>query len=898
MSSIRPLGLVPEREARVALASVSIEATLRGMLAETTITQRYLNLEAIPIEAVYTFPLPLAAVLLELTFERAGQSLKGAIQPRAEAQAHYEDTIDAGDTALLLEQISAGLYTVSVGNLLADDDIQVRIRYAQLLYWQDDTLRFHVPTTIAPRYGNPPDAGVQDYQAPIYTFAEDVRFAMTVTIGGSLARLGFECPSHPLAVTEQDGQRVLMLAGADAAMDRDFILTLCATEVPTATALVGPDPHGTVVLASFYPKIEMQRPSAPRSLTLLVDCSGSMAGDSIAQARIALLEILGLLQPEDRFNIIGFGLTQQSLFDGSVIADGGNLKAARTFVERLDADLGGTDLDAALRVTYAGAATGDVLLITDGEVWDDGAIVEAARASGHRLFTVGVGSAVSEALLNELASVSGGAMELVSPVEDMAERIVRQFRRIDQPRTERFDIRWSVPPTRQVPAKCSALHAGDTFHVFGFFSSPPAERVALELDFPDGQTFREEVVFSGLESAIPANRSGDLARIATRQGLAELDGETALNLALEYQLLCEQTACVLVEDRYEDGQPSVVPALRKVPTTVAAGWAGTGSRESTVGPRGVDRRDSAGAGVCAGSVDPVLWRPLDDLELPVHTTNCLKAANICSIGDLVRHTEAELLRTPNLGKKSLTTIKDTLASHGLCLGMRLESWPPPGLPEPKDGDTDDVPPHGSVLGERRFEIAQYSFCDPDYRQIRLWARALKKDAAEIVQILEQSRLYSSSYGEDMAFSVIDGSIHSLVWDIGRLPIAQLEWVDGFSIEKLGFLKKAEGSQRHTRAKYASELLTLFCSGLGLCELDLSGLPALLNLDCSKNCITRLDLSSTPALELLDCSQNCLTELDIRPLHNLDFFLVDSQVRVIGTPPPSYIAFRDTTAFKE
>src|SRR5210317_269809 len=78
-------------------------------------------------------------------------------------------------------------------------------------------------------------------------------------------------------------------------------------------------------------------------------------------------------------------------------------------------------------------------------------------------------------------------------------------------------------------------------------------------------------------------------------------------------------------------------------------------------------------------IDPILLRPVDDLELTVRSANCLKAENIYYIGDLVQRTEVELLKTPNLGKKSLTEIKDVLASRGLSLGMRLDNWPPASL---------------------------------------------------------------------------------------------------------------------------------------------------------------------------------------------------------------------------
>jgi DNA-directed RNA polymerase subunit alpha len=90
-------------------------------------------------------------------------------------------------------------------------------------------------------------------------------------------------------------------------------------------------------------------------------------------------------------------------------------------------------------------------------------------------------------------------------------------------------------------------------------------------------------------------------------------------------------------------------------------------------------KDEAAAAAAETQIDPILLRPVDELELTVRSANCLKAENINYIGDLVQRTEVELLRTPNLGKKSLTEIKEVLESHGLSLGMRVEGWPPPGL---------------------------------------------------------------------------------------------------------------------------------------------------------------------------------------------------------------------------
>jgi len=92
-----------------------------------------------------------------------------------------------------------------------------------------------------------------------------------------------------------------------------------------------------------------------------------------------------------------------------------------------------------------------------------------------------------------------------------------------------------------------------------------------------------------------------------------------------------------------------------------------------------NRGDSNSVRQATSGVDPILLRPIDDLELTVRSANCLKAESIYYIGDLIQKTEVELLKTPNLGKKSLTEIKEVLAQHSLSLGMKLDSWPSPGM---------------------------------------------------------------------------------------------------------------------------------------------------------------------------------------------------------------------------
>ena len=126
----------------------------------------------------------------------------------------------------------------------------------------------------------------------------------------------------------------------------------------------------------------------------------------------------------------------------------------------------------------------------------------------------------------------------------------------------------------------------------------------------------------------------------------------------------------LILDLETNGTIDPEECIRRAATILQQQLAVFVDLESQGDPIAEERRDE---------IDPILIRPVDDLELTVRSANCLKAENIYCIGDLIQRTEVELLKTPNLGKKSLTEIKDVLASRGLSLGMRLENWPPPSM---------------------------------------------------------------------------------------------------------------------------------------------------------------------------------------------------------------------------
>ncbi len=306
-----------------------------------------------------------------------------------------------------------------------------------------------------------------------------------------------------------------------------------------------------------------------------------MGGDSIEQAKEALEGILAGLQPRDRTTIVRFGSTARALSSGLLACNNANLDKARTFARQLVADMGGTEIAGALLTAYEalrGYEAADILLVTDGEVADWEPVVEVAKATGHRIFTVGVGSAVSESFVRQLASATGGGCELVAPNEDMPERIVRHFERMRAARARRVAIGWPEGAFDVAPASLGAVFEGDTVVASARFDRLPAGgHVVLELETDDGEVVRQEILLDESPSAASADRLSTLARVAAAMRLEQQDEAEARGTALRYRLASPWTNWLVVAERESGEKATGLPELRKVPQMLAAGWGATGA---------------------------------------------------------------------------------------------------------------------------------------------------------------------------------------------------------------------------------------------------------------------------------------------------------------------------------
>jgi Ca-activated chloride channel family protein len=460
-----------------------------------------------------------------------------------------------------------------------------------LLYrWTGDRLRFLLPTTIAPRYGASPHAAPR---APVTSMTVEHRFALVIEVRGLLSNAQFHCPSHALAMTQADDCTTLSFVAEREPMDRDVVIEIRAPGATRSFAVSGLDGDDQMAaLASFQPFIPGLQSPRRLDLVVVVDCSGSMQGDSIAQACAALQSLLERLTPADRLAMLGFGSSIWEWADHLQICKKDVMTEARSFARSLQANLGGTEIGPALgraRQILGRSRDGHILLITDGEVSNWQSIVSKASRSRHRIFAVGVGSAVSEAFLRELSQSTSGACELTAPGEDIALPVLRQFDRMRAARSRRVEILWPEGATQLTPAHTPLVFEGDTLIAsavmplsrrLGTAESAAASAgtaVTLRIETETGQiidqTLPITVATSG-ESG-PEQRSS-VARIAAAQRLKLLDDAAGLACALRYQLVSRWTHAIVVAERAPEDKTDGLPALRVVPQMMAAGWSGMG----------------------------------------------------------------------------------------------------------------------------------------------------------------------------------------------------------------------------------------------------------------------------------------------------------------------------------
>ncbi|WP_163989634.1 VIT domain-containing protein [Pyxidicoccus caerfyrddinensis] len=593
-------GLYTSEGAQVPLQGVEVTGELLGGHARVRVRQRYRNEEKRPVEAIYTFPLPSDGTLSAFSMTCAGRRVEGVVKEREEAFRTYDDAVTAGHGAALLDQERPNVFTAQVGNLLPGEETVVEVEFLQAVTAEEGSVRWMLPTLVAPRYipGNPsgdrtghggmdPTSRVPDADRitpPIGEVHYGLRMDLLVDLGREVV---VESPSHPITVNRESGTRMRVgFSRGEVSLDRDLVLSLrspdsSAVFTPLVTHRKDGAEAGTFALTVIPDLLAMASAPPKQEVVFVVDVSGSMAGESLPQAQAALRLCLRHLREGDRFNVIAFESNFRSFQPQPVPFTQRTLEQADRWVAALQAD-GGTELLQPMQAAVRTAPDGVVVLLTDGQVGNEDEILKAVLAERKtaRLYSFGIGTNVSDALLRDLAKQTGGAVEFIHPGERIDDKVVAQFSRALAPRVTELQVSFDgVEGTELSPSELPPMVDGVPWTLFGRYPTPGTGKVTLR-----GRSGREpfaltvRVDFPALSDrpaveklwAAERIRGWEAAGLTGRR--AESMKKRIVDLAVAHQIVTRYTSFVVVEERTAERRASGQPETRVVPVNAPAGW--------------------------------------------------------------------------------------------------------------------------------------------------------------------------------------------------------------------------------------------------------------------------------------------------------------------------------------
>jgi Ca-activated chloride channel family protein len=564
--------------------AADVDIAVNGLIARTTVRQRFENPTDEWVEGVYVFPLPETASVDRLRMIIGDRVVEGVIEEREAAERRYEEAREAGQQASLVSQERPNIFTNAVANIPPRDSIVVEIEYQQSLTYEHGAVGLRFPTVVLPRYvpgepvsrgpqegGRVPDTDQVTDASRITPPVADPAFgpvnpvALTVTLDAGFPVAAVDSPSHPIAVTPGPDGRLTVAPTEEAVFaDRDFVLSWRAepAEAPTAAVfsetLDGHDYHLVMLVPPETGLPADKRP--PREVVFIIDTSGSMAGDSIVQAREALLFGLSGLGPEDSFQIIAFNDVPTPLFAAPQPATGEALAAARRFVRSLVAE-NGTEMRAALEMALDGAAAPgrlrQVVFMTDGAVGNEAALFGLIhdRLGDSRLFTVGIGSAPNSHFMREAAEAGRGTFTYIGATDAVRDTMTRLFSRLENPALTDIAVTWPDDgPAAMYPPVIPDLYVGEPVLATVRLPQGTAGQVAVAgrrgtEGWQAGLTLSaDRAQATGVAALWARDRIVDLERQLYRGADGERIRRQILDVALSHGLVSQYTSLVAIDD--------------------------------------------------------------------------------------------------------------------------------------------------------------------------------------------------------------------------------------------------------------------------------------------------------------------------------------------------------------
>ena len=432
------------------LLGTTLAADAAGGVARVTVEQRFQNPHAEPLAVTYSLPLPADGAVSGFSFRVGGRLTVGEIDRKHAARERYEAALADGRSAALLEQDRSSLFTQEIGNIPPGEEVIVEVSVDQRLRWLDEgAWEWRFPTVVAPRYlgeaGRVPDADrvSQDVADGPLVARVSIDLAIRDTIAKGARP---ESPSHAIQASPAgEGLRVELRDPSAARLDRDVVVRWWVARprvgVTLDTGRAGeraPSRRAHGLLTVVPPTLDGWTHPVRRDLIVLLDTSGSMSGEPLAQAVRVTSALVETLRDDDQLELVEFSDSPRRWKRGPVAATASARREALAWLSALRAS-GSTEMRSGILAALSGVrddAQRQVVLITDGQIGFESEVVGTICGrlpAASRLHTVGVGSAVNRSLTGPAARAGHGLEVILGLGEDPERAASRLVTRTSAP---------------------------------------------------------------------------------------------------------------------------------------------------------------------------------------------------------------------------------------------------------------------------------------------------------------------------------------------------------------------------------------------------------------------------------------------------------------------------------
>jgi Ca-activated chloride channel family protein len=570
------------------LKDTSVEISVSGVIADVKVVQTYRNEGPRPINASYVFPASTRAAVYSMRMRIGDQVVVAKIKEREAAKQQFDAAKKDGKSASLLEQNRPNVFSMSLANIMPGDQIEIELRYTELLVPTDGMYEVIFPTVVGPRYSSQQESSApkedQFVQSPYLHQGEKPTSTLHISarVSAGVPIQDFSCPSHKISPQWQSPTVAqLALDGADPYQgNRDFVLhyRLAGNQIASGLLLYkGQDENFFLYMAQ-----PPQRPAVEdipaREYIFVVDVSGSMEGFPLNTSKQLLKDLIGQLRPTDLFNVVLFAGDSTVLSPKSLQANQENISTAIRLLEEQRGS-GGTELLAAMKqgmsIPRDANISRSIVLVTDGYISAEQGVFDYIRNNLDQcnVFAFGIGAGVNRYLIEGVARAGMGEPFIVTQ-ESEASAIAGKFREyIQTPLLTDIQIRTFGFDTYDVhPVHLPDLLAQRPVILFGKWRGPVSGTFELH-----GKTGRGDYVTDLDVAGVQPDESNRALRFLwARSRIAELSDYGAGNLAadkvkevtalgLKYSLLTQYTSFIAVREEVRNHSGSAQDVTQPLP---------------------------------------------------------------------------------------------------------------------------------------------------------------------------------------------------------------------------------------------------------------------------------------------------------------------------------------------